>query len=344
MPEDASGRAAPGSSGREESDVLSNTSAEPPPSRPPDIGVHDTPEVVATAVSARIRHHWEQLDTRLESQKPGDDGVRLGAMRSALLADLLRDLHAHAVVKTSAGGAPPACALAAVGSFGRGAVALRSDIDVRLVVRPGTKNRDAASRLADALLYPLWDAGLSVGHQVVDTSEALELAQTDLATATSLLDFRFLAGDAAVLAEIEERAYAGLFSEGELARFVERLEEEATARHTRFGGSLYLLEPEVKAGAGGLRDLDIGRWAARARYRIGRRVTTSPGSELPDIDAWADLVRVGVLVQREAHEITRAEDFLWRVRNRLHAHARRKSDRLTFDQKESIAVEMGYSE
>lgn len=257
--------------------------------------------------------------------------MRLGRSRSAMLAELLVDLHASALAST---GVQEPVALAAVGSFGRGAVALRSDVDVRLVVRPGARNREAASRLADALLYPLWDAGLSVGHQVIDTSEALELAQSDLATATSLLDFRLVAGDASILAEIEERAYAGLFSEGELARFVERLEQEAIARHARFGGSLYLLEPEVKAGAGGLRDLDIGRWAARARYRTGESVEGG---------TWAELVRVGVLVPREAHEITRAEDFLWRVRNRLHAHARRKSDRLTFDQQESIALEMGYT-
>jgi [protein-PII] uridylyltransferase len=214
-------------------------------------------------------------------------------------------------------------------------VALRSDIDVRLVVRPGARPREAAARLADALLYPLWDAGLSVGHQVIDVAEALELAQTDLATATSLLDLRLIAGDRSILTEIEERAYAGLFSEGELAHFVARLEEEATARHQRFGGSLYLLEPEVKSGAGGLRDLDIGRWAARARYRT---TDTTEGG------AWAELVRVGVLVPREAHEIARAEDFLWRVRNRLHAHAGRKSDRLTFDQQESIAIAMGFGQ
>ena len=293
-----------------------------------------------TEVAAAVRRHWEELDARLAQ---AEDGVRLGRARSAMLADLLKELHASAVAST---GVREPVALAAVGTFGRGAVALRSDVDVRLVVRPGAKNRDAASRLADALLYPLWDAGLSVGHQVVDANEALELAQTDLATATSLLDLRAIAGDATILAEIEERAYAGLFSEGELPRFVERLEEEAASRHARFGGSLYLLEPEVKAGAGGLRDLDIGRWAARARYRT-RDGEAGPGNATGDGPAsatgtWDALVRVGVLVSREAQEIGRAEEFLWRVRNRLHHHAGRKSDRLTFDQQESIAIEMGY--
>src|SRR5205085_8397531 len=119
-------------------------------------------------------------------------------------------------------------ALGAVGSFGRGAVALRSDADVRLFVGGGGKKRDAASRIADALLYPLWDAGLSVGHQVESTGEALDLAQNDLATATSLLDLHLVAGDAETLRALEDRAFEGLFSEGELSHFVERLEEAVT--------------------------------------------------------------------------------------------------------------------
>lgn len=276
-------------------------------------------------VATVVRLHWEELESRLAS---GEDGLALGRVRSAALANLLTGLFGAALASEPSG---EPIALVGVGTFGRGAVALRSDIDVRLVVRPTVKSRDAAARVADALLYPLWDAGLSVGHQVVDSSSLLELAQTDLPTATSLLDLRWLAGDRSIVSEIEDRAYAGLFSEGELSRFFERLEEEAISRHARFGGSLYLLEPEVKAGAGGLRDLDIGRWAARARYR------TDPAT------TWTDLVRFGVLVSREAQEIARAEEFLWRVRNRLHAHSKRKSDRLTFDQQEATAIEMDYA-
>ncbi len=290
----------------------------------------------AETLKSLVQRHWGPLDVILAnaSRTSSGEGVALGRARGSFLAGLLRELHARAVQRI---GPVANVALAAVGSLGRGEVALRSDVDVRLVVRPGSASRDAAARLADALLYPLWDAGLEVGHQVIDTTSALELAQSDLATATSLLDLRFLAGDVSVLSELEERAYAGLFSEGELGLFAARLEEEAVARHARFGSSLYLLEPEVKAGAGGLRDLDIGRWAARARYRT-KNADSSEGGP------WTELVRVGVLVSREANEIARAEDFLWRVRNRLHAHARRKSDRLTFDQQESIAVLMGYAD
>lgn len=295
-------------------------------------------DVPALDVPGRVRLQWAELakelaqaEPRGRDQAPGgkepahSDGIALGRRRAAFLDTLCRELFGLAQEKFGPDGS---IALAAVGSFGRGAVALRSDIDVRLVA----KDQEAAARLAEALLYPLWDAGLAVGHQVLSPNDILELAQSDLATATSILDFRVIAGERSVVDDVVDRAYAGLYSEGELARFVERLEEEATARHARFGESLYLLEPEVKSGAGGLRDIDIARWAARARYRPGP----------PEQDPWNELVRLGVIVPREAQEVRRAEEFLWRVRNRLHLHAERKSDRLTFDQQEVIAIELGY--
>jgi [protein-PII] uridylyltransferase len=293
---------------------------------------HD-PELVAR-VTAAVRRHWTELDRELDREvaarrPPGkaEDGRSLGRARAALLDEILIDLFASAIEKT---GTREPIAVAAVGSYGRGAVALRSDADVRLVVRAGARSHEAAAKIADALLYPLWDAGLSVGHQIVDAKEVIELAQHDLATATTLLDLRCIAGEPGLVEDLKDRAYAGLFSEGELERFVARLEEETAARHARFGGSVYLLEPDVKSGAGGLRDVDIASWAARARYRVG--------------SSWQELVRVGVLVPREANEIALAEELLWRVRNRLHAHAKRKSDRLTFDQQEAIAIELGYAE
>ena len=277
-----------------------------------------------------LTRHQADLAARLAK---GEDGVALGRRHCKMIDGLMSSLHAASCAVIAQKGVRPE--LAAVGSYGRGAVALGSDADVRVVVPAGAKQREAASAFAEALLYPLWDAGLSVGHQVIDPTEALELAQNDLATATSLLDLRHLAGDRTLVTQLTDRAWSGLFSEGELVAFIERLEQEATARHARFGASVYLLEPDVKSGAGGLRDLDGARWAARARFKVGSAA---------EPDVWGDLVRVGVLVAREAKEIADAEEFLWRVRNRLHAHAGgRRSDRLTFDEQETIAVEMGYA-
>ena len=229
-------------------------------------------------------------------------------------------------------------AIAAVGSFGRGAVALRSDADVVLVVNPRVIGLELAAGFAEAILYPLWDATLAVGHQVISAKDAVRLAEDDLATATELLDLRFLAGDAALVRDLVAQANEGLFGEEDLGKFIARLEAEAAARHDRFGGSVYLLEPDVKSGAGGLRDIDGMRWAARARYRVGE-----PDSA-QRFGAWGELLRAGVLIEREASEIAAAEEFLWRVRNRLHARDGRKADRLGFEEQEALAIAMGYGQ
>jgi len=215
-------------------------------------------------------------------------------------------------------------ALAAVGSYGRGALAVHSDLDVRLV----TGGRaEKVKHVAEAVLYPLWDAGLSVGHQVVTPSDQLELARTDLPTATTLLDFRLLAGDGGTTDKMLEKAYDGIFHVSNIGKFLERLNTRAEERATRFGDSVYLLEPDVKNGSGGLRDLDLMHWAARARWRATHL---------------EELVRLSVLLPREWAQIDAASRFAWRVRNLLHVHAGRRSDRLSFDQQELIAGEMGY--
>jgi [protein-PII] uridylyltransferase len=286
------------------------------PSKPPGRGLRDE-------VKARRAALLERL--------PGDDrerpasaaGMELGALVARNWDAIVRPLLEGAVAERRADMRGRAIEVAAVGGYGRGALALASDLDVRLLVR---HERDAAE-VADAILYPLWDAGLSVGHQVLVLDGALDVAREDLATATSLLDWRHLVGDLELGTELLARAKAGLFAHGELPRFMARLGEEVTQRHERFGGSVYLLEPDVKNAAGGLRDLDIARWAAAARWGVA------------DLDG---LVRIGSLVQREATELAEANELLWRIRNLLHAHAGRRSDRLTFDEQESVAPLLGF--
>jgi [protein-PII] uridylyltransferase len=279
-------------------------------------------------------------------------GVALGRSHARILDDLLRSLFqglstgaippAHEGAgggpKARAGGAaaeaakrvPPGAwsevALAGVGSYGRGAVALHSDLDVRLLV---PRNPARAEPIAEALLYPLWDMGISIGHQVVTIDDLVDAARDDLPTATSLLDFRWVAGDRELVDGLRRRCDQTIFAHSELPRFLARLDQEVAQRHGRFGGSVYLLEPDVKNGEGGLRDLDVARWAVKARFGVGE----------PE-----ELVRVGALVPREASEILEAAERLWRIRNLLHAHAGRRSDRLTFDEQESIAALLGHGE
>ncbi len=227
--------------------------------------------------------------------------------------------------KTNLAEAFEAVALGGVGGYGRSALALGSDLDVRLVARDAA----SASVVADALFYPLWDMGVPVGHLVGTVDDLLESARNDLKAATSLLDYRHIAGNRLFSNELEHRCRAGLFAHSELPRLFSRIEDEVRERHARFGGSVYLLEPDVKNGAGGLRDFDIAGWAGKARFGA------------MELD---DLVRVGALLPREAAEMAAARELLWRIRNLLHAHAGRRSDRLTFDEQETIATLLGYGE
>lgn len=214
--------------------------------------------------------------------------------------------------------------LAAVGSYGREVLGPFSDLDVRLLC---TKNSAKARPAAEALLYPLWDAGLNIGHQVVTVDEMIDLARKDLPTATCLLDWRPLAGDNDIGQRMLDRAFQGVFGPGGIGQFIARLEQGAAERHQRFGGSVFLLEPDVKNGEGGLRDLDVALWAARARWRVR------------DL---GELVRAGVLVGREWAEIEHSRTMLMRVRNLLHLEAGRRAERLSFEQQERLAARLGY--
>jgi [protein-PII] uridylyltransferase len=283
----------------------------------------------AAVLRGALERHRAELVARLDTV--GGDGLALGRANAEFLRACIRARFAFAL--TSVRGPAPTLALAAVGSFGRGAVALRSDADLVLVTAGSTEE---AAAFAEALLYPLWDAGLPLGHQVLNASGALTLAQQDLATATALLDLRWIAGNEVLVPELIAHAQEGLFGEEDLGAFIDRLDAEASVRHDRYGGSVYLLEPDVKSGPGGLRDLDGARWAARARYRVGEAADGA--------GPWVELARIGVLVAREAHEIAASEEFLWRVRNRLHARAGRKTDRLGFEDQEALGVAMGYGD
>ncbi|HKO94354.1 MAG TPA: [protein-PII] uridylyltransferase, partial [Polyangiaceae bacterium] len=215
--------------------------------------------------------------------KEGDvsTGLVAGQRYSKVVDGLLSSLLYTTRAVMFPAGDGPRIALVAVGSYGRCTLSVHSDLDVRLLTEA---DMGSVRPLAEALLYPLWDAGLNVGHQVISRNDTLELARTDLPTATSLLDFRHVAGEAELTAELMRSAFQELFNPTHLPDFLGRLERSAQERHERFGGSVFLLEPDVKNGTGGLRDLDVARWAARARFRI---------------EDFEGMVKVGALAKRE---------------------------------------------
>src|SRR5690606_26670974 len=171
--------------------------------------------------------------------------------------------------------------------------------------------------------------GLSIVHQVVTISDMVDLAKRDLPTATTLLDWRLISGDSEPTEKMLKKAFRGVFSEKNVFRFIEQLSAQAVERGNRYGGSVYLLEPEVKNGYGGLRDLDIIQWVARARWRV---------------EQTAELVELDVLLPSEYRELDAAWQFLSRVRNLLHYCSKRRTDRLSFDRQELLAATLGYGE
>ncbi len=199
-------------------------------------------------------------------------------------------------------------ALVAVGGYGRGDLAPGSDLDLLLVHR----SRQAPAELAEHIWYPIWDEGLKLGHAVRTVADALALAADDLDTATSLLTIRHLAGDAALTAELARDAANQWAKRSK--KSLARLRDSVVARQARFGEVAYLLEPDLKEGRGGLRDVHALRWAQAARPVL------DPG----DPDA-----------------LERAETVLFEARVALHRITGKANDRLTLDQQDAVGEATG---
>ena len=258
--------------------------------------------------------------------RKGEAGVLTAQRHCQALDGLLSALYCAADAATRKTGTLPKgrIALVAVGGYGRGLLGLHSDVDVLFLC--DDPEDPFVGALAEGLLYPLWDLGVTIGHVVRGVEETLRLSREDIRTATTLIDLRRVAGDRQIIEELEAEGRKQVF-EPAIANFVDALQADTKARHGRFGGSLYVLEPEVKQGRGGLRDMDVAEWVARARW----------GAE-----STRDYIRVGALLEREVQELEDAREMLWRVRNLLHLRAKRQHDRLTFADQEEIAVELGF--
>ena len=296
------------------------------PPNSPDVEAPEqerTSSGLAAEIRAYLLRHRGDVESMIRTAG-GDAGLPAALRYSKAFDGLLCSLFNALESAFAKEGSWQPVGLAAVGSYGRSSLAYHSDLDVRLI---STARVDKIRPIAEALLYPLWDAGLSIGHQVVTPGDMLDLAKNDLPTATCLLDWRHITGDRTASDKMLERAFEGLFGIGAIGKFLERLSTRTSERIGRFGDSVYLLEPDVKNGIGGLRDLDIAHWVARARWRV------------TDL---SQLVRLGVLLPREWQPIETAIKLLWRVRNLLHLSAGRRSDRLSFDRQEQLAVELGY--
>ena len=216
--------------------------------------------------------------------------------------------------------------LIAVGGYGRGEMAPYSDVDL-LFLTP-YKITPWAESVIESMLYMLWDLKLKVGHASRTVKDCLRLAKEDYTIRTSLVEYRYLAGDADLAAQLGKRLWTELFKTT-ASNFIEAKLEERATRHRKQGGQRYVVEPNVKEGKGGLRDLQSLFWISK--YING-------------VKNAADLVNLGVFTSEEFETFVTAEDFLWAVRCHLHLIAGRPVDQLTFDMQVEVADAMGYTD
>ena len=243
---------------------------------------------------------------------PGHHGVWAARRRSELVDAAIVALYARA-------GAPPGTAIAAVGGYGRGLLLPRSDIDL-LVLHDGS-DPGVVARLADALLYPLWNEGLEVGH-AVRTLQECEEAAGRLDVGAAMMDSRFLAGDETLVADVAARIEG--WARRDPDAFAQALRDDAARRGERFGSTAHLLEPDLKEGAGGWRDLH-SIWLLESAVGM-------------------PLEEAGLLRGREREALAAAEEFLVRTRSALHLETGKRGERLVLDHQPAIARAMGFED
>lgn len=213
--------------------------------------------------------------------------------------------------------------LVAVGGYGRGELHPHSDVD--LMILTGSAGPGHHEEALQQFLLFLWDIGLEVGHSVRSIAQCVEEAQADITVATNLMESRLLAGPLPLYNEMRRRTSREFVWPG--PAFFEAKWQEQIARHHKFNDTAYNLEPNVKEGPGGLRDIQMVGWVAKRHF----------GAE-----TLADLVGHGFLTPTEYKALNEGQTFLWRVRFGLHILTGRREDRLLFDHQRSLAQEFGY--
>jgi [protein-PII] uridylyltransferase len=282
-----------------------------------------------TAVAMRLKTALTQARTQAEALLLKDRHGRRCAERLCQLQDeiirILFEFAGSELYRSPVPSEAETMTVVATGGYGRGLLAPGSDIDL-LFLLP-YKQTAWGESVAEALLYCLWDMGLKVGHATRSVSECIRQAKADMTIRTAMLESRYLFGDIKLYNELTTR-FDKEVTQGTAPQFVAAKLAEREERHRRAGQSRYLVEPNVKDGKGGLRDLHTLFWIAKYVYRVRE----------PE-----GLIARGVFDRDEYNMFRRCEDFLWSVRCNMHFLAGRAEERLSFDIQRDIAVRLGYT-
>ena len=268
----------------------------------------------------RSRNNLREKHRRRSKKHKASLGIELCGERSALNDEIIVRALSEFGFKDVKG-----ISIIALGGYGRDELCPYSDID--LLILYSVKSKKWAKELTEHLLYFLWDLNLEIGHSVRTVDECIELSKDhDTTILTSLLDSRHIYGDEKLTKKLENKLYNELLPEYSNI-FIDKKIAESKNRVRRYGGSVYLLEPNIKEGEGGLRDVHTALWVAQARYKIKN---------------FRDLLNIGVINSKEHRVIEKCYNFLLSVRSQLHYLAKRREDRLSFDYQEKVARFFGY--
>ena len=222
--------------------------------------------------------------------------------------------------------------LCAVGGYGRGEMAPESDVDLLFLIAD-KKGSPHTEQVTEYMLYMLWDLGLKVGHATRTVDQSIKLAKEDQTILTALLDLRFLRGDEPLANELYAKFRKNI-TKGKGRAYIAAKLAERDVRHEREGNSRYVIEPNVKEGKGGLRDLQTLYWIARFIDKEGK---------INDAQDPQSYVEMGLFDKGAATRFVRAVDFLWRTRIWLHYISARPTESLSFDKQTILARKMGHA-
>jgi [protein-PII] uridylyltransferase len=268
----------------------------------------------------------EEVRRRLEAHPTnGRDPVTAQAFLIDQILRLLYDGTTRYLYPINNPTASERLVIVAVGGYGRGEMAPFSDVDIGFITP--YKPTGWTEQVIESMLYSLWDLGLKIGHSSRSIDETIRMAKGDLTIRTALLEGRYIWGDRAVFDECMKKFHAEVVADTARAFVADKLAEREV-RHGRLGDSRYVVEPNVKEGKGGLRDLHTLFW-------IGKYVNK--------VSSVPELVDVGLLSAQELRQFEKAENFLWAVRCHMHLIANRAEDRLTFDLQVEVAQRMRYT-
>ncbi|MEQ8667206.1 MAG: [protein-PII] uridylyltransferase [Rhodospirillales bacterium] len=283
--------------------------------------------VVLDAFKKALNAGYEAVKNDFETKKlPASIAIRRRALVVDMIVEELYRFTETAVYPSNTPTTGERIAVIATGGYGRGELAPYSDIDLMFLMPHKLGPR--IEQVVEYMLYLMWDLGLTVGHATRNIDEAIRQARDDLSIRTAVLEARHLIGDADLFESFRIRFESDVMQDSELA-FVEGKLAERDERHAKMGDTRYVLEPNVKEGKGGLRDLQTLFWIAKYIYKV---------------DTMADLVALGVFTDTDVRLFDKAANFIWTVRTHLHELAGRADDRLTFDLQPEIGRRMGYTD